>query len=257
MRLAGKSGIITAAASGMGRAGVERFTEESAQVAVVDLDADAAEEVAASVRARGGEAIAIAADLQDTEVAKSIVAQTVEAFGKLDFVWNHLGHPGPGKIEGIDTELLDLALDLNLKSVIATTEAAIPYLRAAGNGAICFTSSTAGLVGSRYSPPYSMMKHGVVGLTKALALQLAPDKIRVNAVCPGPIDTPMFIKFGNRPDTKQKTLQEVTQNALATVPLGRLGQPVEVANAVLFLLSDESSFITGAALPVDGGAVAR
>ncbi|MEQ8333558.1 SDR family oxidoreductase [Nisaea sp.] len=140
------------------------------------------------------------------------------------------------------------------QQISATTEAAIPEMREAGGGSILYTASTAGLVGSRYSPVYAAMKHGVVGFAKSLAVKLAEEKIRVNMVGPGPVATPMFQVFGSRPDQQQKTLAEVTENA---VPMKRIGTPDEVANAALFLLSDEASFVTGAALPVDGGVVAR
>lgn len=256
-RLEGKAGLITAAGSGMGRAGAKLFAQEGAFVAVIDRDADAANAVVAEINAAGGRALAITADLRDTERAKSIVAEAVAGLGRLDFVWNHLGHPGPGRVEGMDQADFDLAVDLNLRSVIATTEAAIPELRKSGSAAILYTASTGGLVGSRYSPVYSAMKHAVVGFSKALALRLAPEGIRVNTVCPGPIDTPMFVQFGSRPDQPQRSRAEVEAGTRAIVPLGRLGQPEEVAAAACFLLSDAASYITGTALPVDGGFTAQ
>ena len=250
-------GIITAAASGMGRAGALRLAQEGASVAVVDRDGEAAKNVAAEIVRRGGEAIAIQADLRDLDRAAQIVAETVDKFGKINFVWNHLGHPGPGKVEGMDRGMFELALDLNLRSVMATTEAAIPELRKSGGGSILFTSSSAGLIGSRYSPPYSAMKHAVVGFSKALALQLASDNIRVNSVCPGSIDTPMFSAFGSRPDQPLRSEEEIRKSTIANIPLARLGQPEEVAAAAAFLLSSDASFVTGVALPVDGGFVAK
>ena len=257
MRLKDKAGLITAAASGMGRAGAIKFAQEGASVAVVDRDADAAAAVVAEIEAAGGRAVAIAADLRDVDRAKAIVGEAVEALGKLDFVWNHLGHPGPGKVEGMSQADFDLAIDLNLRSVMATTEMAIPELRKVSGGAILFTSSTGGLIGSRYSPVYSAVKHAVVGFSKALALRLAPEGIRVNALCPGPIDTPMFVQFGSRPDQPQRSREDVEAGTVAIVPLRRLGKPEEVASAAAFLLSDEASYITGAALPVDGGFTAQ
>lgn len=252
-RLDNRVGIVTAAASGMGKAGAIRFAVEGAAVAVVDRDLDGAQQVVDEILTAGGQASVIGADLRSADESKRIVAETVAAFGKLDFVWNHLGHPGPGKIEGMSQADFDLAVDLNMRSVFATTEAAIPELRKADGGSILFTSSTAGLVGSRFSPVYAAMKHGVVGYMKALALRLAPEGIRVNAVCPGPIETPMFGVFGSRPDQPQRSLEEVREGAVRIVPLGRIGQPQEVANAALFLLSHEASFVTGVAMPVDGG----
>ncbi|MCF8483407.1 MAG: SDR family oxidoreductase [Rhodospirillum sp.] len=256
-RLSGKAGLITAAASGMGRAGALRFAAEGAAVAVVDRDGEAAETVVSEIKAMGGQAVAIAADLRDVDRAKAIVGEAAAAFGKLDFVWNHLGHPGPGKVEGMAQEDFDLAIDLNMRSVIATTEMAIPELRKVTGGAILFTSSTGGLIGSRYSPIYSAVKHAVVGFSKALALRLASDGIRVNTVCPGPIDTPMFVQFGSRPDQPQRAREEVEASTLTVVPMKRLGRPEEVAAAACFLSSDDASYITGAALPVDGGFTAQ
>ncbi len=260
MRLAGKIGIVTAAASGMGRAGALRFAAEGAQVAVVDVDAAGVARVVSEIAAAGGTAYGIVADLTKDEDSRRIVWDTVSRFRGLDFVWNHVGHPGPAAVEGIDMVAFDLAIDLNLRTVLLTTEAAIPELRARGGGSLLFTASTSGLQGSSYSPVYSMCKFGVVGFVKSLAVRLAPEKIRVNAVCPGPIDTPMLRVFVARPDQKSTAGMDpedlVRRRAAGAVPLGRTGRPEEIANAALFLLSDEASFVTGAALPVDGGVTA-
>ena len=260
MRLNGKIGIVTAAASGMGRAGALRFAREGAQVAVVDVDAAGVQRVVSEITAAGGSAIGLPADLTKDEESRRIVWDTVSRFKGLDFVWNHVGHPGPAAVEGIDMDAFDLAVDLNLRTVLITTEAAIPEMRRRGGGSFVFTASTSGLVGSGFSPVYSMCKFGVVGFVKSLALRLAKDKIRVNAVCPGPIDTPMLRVFVARPDQKSTAGMDpeelVRKRAAGSVPLGRTGQPDEIANAALFLLSDEASFITGAALPVDGGVTA-
>lgn len=259
MRLHNKIGIVTAAASGMGRAGAIRFAREGAAVAVVDRDAAGVEAVVEEIEGAGGRAKAIAADLRDDKEAARIVKETANAFGGLDFVWNHLGHPGPASVEGLDMADFDLAVDLNLRSVLVTTEAAIPELRARGGGALLFTASTSGLQGSPYSPVYSAMKFGVIGLTKSLAKRLARDGIRVNAVCPGPVDTPMLRVFVARPDQQSTGGQDpeaLIRQHSGRNPMGRTGRPEEIANAALFLLLDEASFVTGAALPVDGGSTA-
>jgi NAD(P)-dependent dehydrogenase (short-subunit alcohol dehydrogenase family) len=260
MRLAGKIGIVTAAASGMGRAGALRFAREGAQVAVVDVDAEGVRRVVGEITAAGGSAHGITADLTRDEDSRRLVWDTVDRFKGLDFVWNHVGHPGPAAVEGIDMSAFDLAVELNLRTVLMTTEAAIPAIRARGGGSLLFTASTSGLVGSGFSPVYSMCKFGVVGFVKSLALRLAPEKIRVNAVCPGPIDTPMLRVFVSRPDQKSTAGMDpeelVRKRAHGSVPLGRTGRPEEIANAALFLLSDEASFVTGVALPVDGGVTA-
>jgi NAD(P)-dependent dehydrogenase (short-subunit alcohol dehydrogenase family) len=260
MRMHSKIGIVTAAASGMGRAGVLLFSREGARVAVVDVDAAGVRRVVDEVTGAGGTAHGIVADLTNDEDSRRIVWDTVNRFKGLDFVWNHVGHPGPASVEGIDLSAFDLAIDLNLRTVLITTEAAIPEIRARGGGSLLFTASTSGLVGSGFSPVYSMCKFGVVGFVKSLALRLAKDKIRVNALCPGPIDTPMLRVFVARPDQKSTAGLDpeelVQKRAHGSVPLGRTGKPEEIANAALFLLSDEASFITGAALPVDGGVTA-
>ena len=260
MRLARTIGIVTAAASGMGRAGAVRFAREGAHVAVVDVDAGGVQRVVSEITAAGGTAHGIVADLTKDEDSRRIVWDTVSRFKGLDFVWNHVGHPGPAAVEGIDMNAFDLAIGLNLRTVLITTEAAIPELRTRGGGSLLFTASTSGLVGSGYSPVYSMCKFGVVGFVKSLALRLARDNIRVNAICPGPIDTPMLRVFVARPDQKSTAGMDpedlVLKRAHGSVPLGRTGRPEEIANAALFLLSGEASFITGAALPVDGGVTA-
>src|SRR5437879_6135538 len=260
MRLKDKIGIVTAGGSGMGRAGAIRFAREGASVGVVDVDAAGVAAVVNEIVAAGGKAKGIVADLRDDANARRIVRETANAFGGLDFVWNHLGHPGPASVEGIEMADFALAIDLNLRSQIVTTDAALPELRARGGGSLLYTASTSGLVGSQFSPVYSAVKFGVVGFVRALAKRLAPERIRVNAVCPGPIDTPMLRVFVARPDQQQAPGDEDKEALIVRrsqqIPFRRTGKPEEIANAALFLLSDEASFVSGAALPVDGAATA-
>jgi NAD(P)-dependent dehydrogenase (short-subunit alcohol dehydrogenase family) len=259
MRMQNRIGLVTAAASGMGRAGALRFAREGAAVAVVDRDAEGVAQVVEEIKAAGGRAIGLVGDLREDDFARHIVLQAASSFGGLDFVWNHVGHPGPAAVEGIDMADFDLAVDLNLRTVLVTTEAAIPQLRARGGGSLLFTASIAGLAGSGFSPVYSAMKFGVVGFVRSLAKRLAPEGIRVNAVCPGPVDTPMLRVFVARPDqaaTRGNDVEELAKRFGGATPMQRAARPEEIANAALFLLSEEASFITGAALPVDGGMVA-
>ncbi len=259
MRMKDKIGIVTAAGSGMGRAGAIRFAAEGASVAVVDLNSEAVDAVVKQITDAGGKAIGLSGDLTSDDFARDIVRQTAKHFGGLDFVWNHVGTPGPASIEGLDWKDYELAMNLNVRTVLVTTEEALPELRARGGGSILFTASTSGLQGSQFSPVYNIAKFGIVGLVKGLAKRYAKEKIRVNAVCPGPTDTPMLRVFVARPDSQLpagETAETLIQKRGGQVPMGRPGKPEEVANAALFLLSDEASYVTGVALAVDGGATA-
>src|SRR6266446_9727364 len=200
MRLQNKVGIVTAAASGMGRAGALRFAKEGAAVGVVDINQDGVDAVVQEIAGAGGKALGIVGDLRQDDFARDIVRRTANAFGGLDFVWDHVGHPGPAAIEGIDMADFELAIDLNLRTILVTTEAALPELRARGGGSLLYTASTSGLVGSQFSPVYSAVKFSVVGFVRALAKRVAKDGIRVNAICPGATDTPMLRVFVARPD---------------------------------------------------------
>src|SRR5712672_3895614 len=178
MRLENKTGIVTAAASGMGRAGAIRFAREGAAVGVVDIDQAGVSAVVGEITAAGGRAVGLVGDLRQDEFAHNIVRQTARAFGGLDFIWNHVGHPGPAAIEGIDMRDFDLAITLNLRTVLITTETALPELRARGGGALLFTASTSGLAGSPFSPVYNIAKFGIVGLVHGLSKRYAREKIR-------------------------------------------------------------------------------
>jgi NAD(P)-dependent dehydrogenase (short-subunit alcohol dehydrogenase family) len=255
----GKIGLVTAAGSGMGRAGAIRFAAEGASVGVVDIDPDAVSAVVAEIEAAGGKALGITADLTQDADSRRIVREVANHFNGLDFVWNHVGHPGPAAVEDLDMKDFDQAVDLNLRTVFITAETAVPELRARGGGSMLFTASSSGLTGSMFSPVYSMAKFGVVGMVRAMAKRYAAEGIRFNAVCPGPIDTPMLRVFVARPDqqsTQGMDKEELVRSRGGMAPMGRPGKPEEIANAALFLLSDEASFITGAALPVDGGITA-
>ena len=257
-RLAGKAGLITAAASGMGRSGALMFAREGAAVAVVDRDQAAAARVAEELQQSGAKAIAICGDLTDDAFAREAVEQAAARFGSLDYVWNHAGNPGPAAFEGLDMDLYSLAMDLNVRAAVVVTGAAIPHLRRRGGGSIVFTASGAGLVASPFSPVYSAAKFGVVGLTRALAKRYGKENIRCNAICPGAVDTPMLREFQQRPDAPKTGADvEATIDQFGRMnPMGRNGRPEEVAAAALFLISDEASYVNGAVLAVDGGMTA-
>ncbi|MDI6029205.1 SDR family oxidoreductase [Corticibacterium sp. UT-5YL-CI-8] len=254
-----KIGIVTAAASGMGRAGAVRFASEGASVAVVDIDADGVHAVVAEIEKAGGKAIGLPGDLTDDAFSRGIVAETARAFGGLDFVWAHAGHPGPSRLEDMDLDVFDLAVNLNIRSMTLTTGAALPEMRKRGGGAMLYTASTGGLRGSPRSPIYSAMKFGVVGFARSLAKRVAHENIRANVICPGGVDTPMLRQFIARPDqdsTKGKDIEALVKSRRNEYPMGRPAEPEEIASAALFLLSDEASYVSGAALTVDGAMIA-
>lgn len=254
MRLKGKLAIVTAAASGMGRAGVERFVREGARVAAIDISAQALDRLVGEFGA--DRVVPIVADLSTAAGARDSIDQAVAALGGADILWAHAGMPGPASVENLDLAAYQKAIDLNVTSATLGAGQVVAHLRARGGGAIVFTSSISGLVGSMMSPIYSAAKWAVVGLTKSLALALAADNIRVNVVCPGLADTPMKAGFtGRSGDPAEAAANEA--RVLGAVPMGRLVKPGEVADAVLWLVSDEASFVTGVALPVDGGFTAR
>jgi NAD(P)-dependent dehydrogenase (short-subunit alcohol dehydrogenase family) len=259
MRMADRFGIVTAAASGMGRAGAIRFAAEGAAVAVVDLDEKKASEVAETINAAGGQAFALAGNLMEEDFARGLVHETKKRFGKLDFLWAHAGHPSVSRVEGLDLGEFDIAMNLNVRAALASTIEAIPLMREGGGGSILFTSSTSGVMGSPFSPLYSVAKWGVIGLARSLAKRYGPDNIRVNVVCPGTTDTPMLDTLVSRPDeeeTKGKDLKELKRVRSSGNPTGRAARPEEIANVALFLLSDEASYVNGASLLVDGGKMA-
>lgn len=254
MRLNGKLAVITAGASGIGRAGVRRFVKEGARVAAIDINRAALDSLAKEFD--GGRVIAIEADLSTPEGVRRSIDTAAERLGGLDICWAHAGIPGPAGIENIDLDAYRQAIDLNVTSAVLAAGQAVPHMRCRGGGSLIFTSSVSGLVGSIFSPIYSTAKFAVVGLAKSLALSLAADGIRVNVLCPGLSDTPMKKGFtGRSGDPEEEEFNQ--RRMLAAVPLGRLGLPDEIAAAALFLASDEASFVTGIALPVDGGYTCR
>ena len=256
MRLANKLAIVTAAASGMGLAGVELFLREGAKVAAIDINEEALAALKGVARARGHDLVTIQADLSQPDQMRSSINEAAAALGGLDILWAHAGIPGPGGIENLDLAAYDQAIALNVTSAALAAGEAIKHMRKRGSGSIVFTASISALVGSMFSPIYSAAKFAVVGLTKSLAQTFAPDNVRVNVVCPGLADTPMKIGFTGR--SGDPTEAEANQaRLLASVPMGRLCKAEEAAHAVLWLASDDASFVTGVALPVDGGFTAR
>jgi len=256
MRLAGKLAVITAAASGMGKAGVELFLREGAKVCAIDLNGEALARLSDEMKAKGYAVETIQADLSSPERVRGTVHEAAAKLGGIDVMWAHAGIPGPGGIEDLDLAAYDKAMALNVDAAILAAGEVIKHMRKRGSGSLIFTASISGLVGSMFSPVYSAGKFAVVGLTKSLAQTFAPDKVRVNVICPGLTDTPMAMGFTSRAgDPVEAAANE--KKLLTAVPLGRLCRPEEIAHAALWLASDDASFVTGVALPVDGGFTAR
>lgn len=256
MRLQGKCAVITAAASGMGRAGVELFLREGARVAAVDINSAALAGLTSDCKRNGASLETIEADLSDPSQARQAIENAARKLGAIDVLWAHAGSPGPGSVEKLDIPAYEKAMDLNVTSAIICAGAAVSHMRIRGGGSVIFTASVSGLVGSMFSPIYSAAKFAVVGLTKSLALAFAKDGVRVNVVCPGLADTPMKSSFTSRSGNPVEA-EANEARLLANVPMGRLCRAAEVAHAALWLASDDASFVTGVALPVDGGFTAR
>lgn len=256
MRLQGRIAVVTAGGSGMGRASAIRFAQEGASVVVADIDQAGAQGVVDEIQAAGGDAEAYVVDVSKTDALRGLFEHVDNTYGKLHVLYNNAGIPGAGGVD-ITEEQWNLAIDINMKSAFFGSSLAIPLLeRAAGHASVIYTASTAALVGSAMGPLYCLTKGGMVQLMRALALAYGTKGIRFNAICPGPIDTPMLPRFFSR-ETNEEIERRVPEFIAAAVPMGRPGQPEEIAAAAAFLASDDASFITGVALPVDGGYLAK
>ncbi|MHB8604576.1 MAG: glucose 1-dehydrogenase [Thermoplasmatota archaeon] len=250
-RLEGKAGLVTGAGSGIGRATALALAREGASVMVSDIDEKSAEATAAEILASKGTARSLRCDVTRSADVGALVSATTDAFGKLDFAHNNAGWEGPiAKIANVEEADFDRVIAINLKGVFLCLKHEIPVMAAAGRGAIVNTASVAGLVANAGASPYAAAKHGVVGLTKTAAAEYARKGVRVNAICPGWTDTPMSRRAG-------ESNPKIMQNYLAGVPANRLGAPEEIAALVCYLVSDEASYINGAALPIDGGWTAQ
>ena len=246
----GKVALVTGGSSGMGRAAALAFAGEGANVVVADIDVTGGEETVRHIQESGGEALFVPTDVSQASAVEALVAATVATYGRLDCAFNNAGiniEHGP-LTEGTEA-VWDRVLSINLKGVMLCMKYEIPAMLTGGGGTIVNTASVVGLSGGRGFPAYVASKHGIIGLTKAAALDYARDGIRVNAVCPGTIYTPMYERrVGTDPQTAARIMSEI--------PLGRLGQPEDVAGAVIWLCSAAASFVTGHALVVDGGDIA-
>lgn len=247
----GKVALVTGGSGGIGRATSLEFARQGAKVVVSDLLVEAGQETVQLISSAGGEATFVKADVTQAAQVEALVGQTLETYGRLDCAFNNAGiEGGMAKTDDYDEDRWDQVININLKGVWLCMKYEIQHMLSHGGGAIVNTASVAGLVGFRYGPAYVASKHGVNGLTKTAALEYAKVGIRVNAVCPGVIRTPMF----ERGQQKNPRLEE---RFAASHPVGRIGQPEEIARAVVWLCSAAASFVTGTQMPVDGGFVAQ
>jgi NAD(P)-dependent dehydrogenase (short-subunit alcohol dehydrogenase family) len=252
MKLSGKVALITGGGSGIGRATALLFAREGAAVAVVDLDGTRAQAVAQEIEREGGQARAIRCDVSQDGDCQRAVQETVAAFGRLDVLANNAGIIRRSTVLQIGEEEWDRVMAVNVKSIFLMSRYAIPVMAQGGGGAIVNTGSGWGLVGGRNAVSYCASKGAVVNMTRAMALDHAEENIRVNCVCPGDTDTGML-----RSEAQQLgAATEAFLTEAADRPLRRVGKPEEIAQAVLYLASEDSSFVTGTTLVVDGGGLA-
>jgi NAD(P)-dependent dehydrogenase (short-subunit alcohol dehydrogenase family) len=251
--LEGKVAIITGAATGIGRASALLFARAGARLALADVRRAELEATCAEVVAAGGAAVPVVADLARPEDCAAVVAAAVREHGRLDVLFNNAGVGTMvvgGGVETIDLARWDLALDVNVRAMYLTSKSAVPHLRAAGGGAIVNTASVSAFQGrpERPSHAYAASKGAVLSLTRAMAVSYGRDRIRVNAICPGVIRTRLTADIVERAERSATSGQGI--------PIGRVGEPEDVARCALFLASDDASFITGTHIVVDGGAMA-
>jgi NAD(P)-dependent dehydrogenase (short-subunit alcohol dehydrogenase family) len=252
---AGRVAVVTGGGGGIGGATALAFSRAGAAVVVADLDRAKAEGVAGVIRREGGQASSLETDVGDSSQVEAMVRAAQDRFGRLDYLFNNAGLSGftGGRMTETDEETFDAVLRVNVKGVWLGMKSAIPVMMAGGGGCIVNTASTLGLVGQKLSGPYSASKHAVIGLTRTAALEYGLDGIRVNAVCPGGIETPITLDFKST-----FSADEWTQRNTASYPAtARYGRPEEVAGVVLFLCSDAASNIHGVAIPVDGAYTAQ
>ncbi len=252
MGLAGRVALVTGAGRGIGRACALRLARDRAKVIVVAREVRPLSETAQQIRASGGEVEPTGADVSSPEDVARLFRECERTFGRLDILVNNAGVHLVADAERTSEEDWDRVLDINLKGTFLVCRAAIPLLRKTGGGSIINIGSMLSVVGMRERAAYCASKGGVLLLSRAMALDLAPDKIRVNCVCPGPVLTEMMEGILSRAPDPNAALQA----RLAQIPLGRMGSPEDVAALVRYLASDEAAWLTGAAIPIDGGATA-
>jgi len=247
--LENKVAIVTGASSGIGEAIANKLAEEGAKVIVSDINEEGGKKVVEQITSKGGEAFFIKADTSSPEENEKLVTETVKHFGKLDIAVNNAGVGGPAQVTGeYPIDAWDKVIAINLSGVFYGLRYQIPAILANGGGSIVNMASVLGQVGTKLSPAYVAAKHGVVGLTKAAALEYAEQKIRINSVGPGYIKTPLLVKHLS---------DDQMEGLIAQHPIGRLGESAEIAELVAWLVSDKASFVTATYYAADGGLLAQ
>ena len=250
-RLDGKVALVTGGGSGIGQATALIFAREGAKVVVADITVEGGEETVRQIQAAGGDATFVKTDVSQAAEVEALVNKTVETYGQLDCAFNNAGIGGAAKLTTDCTEEeFDRTIAVNLTGVWLCMKYEIQHMLSHGGGSIVNTASAAGLIAIPSTPDYTASKHGVVGLTKTAALEYAKFGIRVNAVCPGAVDTSMVARGA-------QAIPGFDEIAIAMEPVGRMGQPSEIGEAVVWLCSDAASFVTGMPMSVDGGMVAQ
>lgn len=248
MRLKDKVALITGGASGIGKASCLLFAREGAKVVVVDLKQEAADATAKEIQSAGGEARGFAADVSRAKDAEAMVNFAEKTYGKLNVVFNNAGvfHAKDDSVTNTTEDIWDIVINVNLKGVFLGCQYAVPALQRAGGGSIINTASFVAIMGAAAPQiAYTASKGGVLAMTREIAVEFARQNIRANSLCPGPVETPLLAELLSDPARRQRRLVHI--------PMGRFARPEEMANAALFLASDESSFITGTSFLVDGG----
>jgi NAD(P)-dependent dehydrogenase (short-subunit alcohol dehydrogenase family) len=256
-RLANKVAIITGATSGIGKATALLFAAEGAEVVITGRRMELGQRVENEIRERGGRCLFLDADHSQTEACSRVVERTLAEFGRVDILFNNAGIVTSGTAETTSEETWNETLAINVTAVWRMSQLVIPHMRRQGKGVIINNGSDWSVVAGRDAFPYIMSKGAVAMMTKAMALDYARENIRVNAVCPGDTFVDRWIEKGYFEGSDPVTIEEAMNESSAYIPMGRFGKPEEIARAVLFLASDDSSFVTGHLLLVDGGNTAQ
>ncbi|MEH7274028.1 SDR family NAD(P)-dependent oxidoreductase [Neobacillus vireti] len=255
MRLKNKVAVITGGSGGLGRETASRFIEEGAKVVLIDINREVGEEVVQRLRDKGGEVSFIEADVTNEEDVKRYVNETVARHGRIDIFYNNAGIEGfVAPITEYDTDAFKKVLDINVTGVFLGLKYVLKQMEKQGSGSVINTSSMGGLIAHENFSGYVASKHAVAGLTKVAGIEYGKKGIRVNAICPGPIKTDMVVNAANKfnPENPQEYYDRITM----MVPDGRLGEPIEIANLLVFLGSDEAKYINGTTVSIDGGVTA-